>query len=173
LFCAYSLWKGTAVGRAGLLGRTGRLEGEAVGKSRPLGRARLQPCQFSDQISEALASEVRFWNPLQIVVWDADYHDNERIGYDSTIMHSATSKANTRYGRLKAIGAGVAIAAVGILRLRGGVQVVTYWTGQPMFSWGLIAAGAFCILSAFLPKSWIAKAAGTPIMKGKSSRRSR
>jgi hypothetical protein len=88
-------------------------------------------------------------------------------------MHSATSKGNTRYGRLKAVGAGVAIAAVGILRLRGGVQVVTHGTGQPMFSWGLIAAGTLCILSSLIPQSWIVKAAGTPIAGRKSSRRSR
>jgi hypothetical protein len=34
------------------------------------------------------------------------------------------------------------LAAVGVLRLMGGVQVVRAWTGQPMFSWGLIAAGS-------------------------------
>ena len=76
-------------------------------------------------------------------------------------MHSETSKGNTRYGRLKAIGAGLILIAVGFLRLLGGIPVVTHWTGQPMFSWGLIAAGTVCILSAFIPSSWIAKAAGT------------
>jgi len=76
-------------------------------------------------------------------------------------MHSETSKGNTRHGRLKAIGAGLILVVVGLLRMGGGVQVVTHWTGQPMFSWGLIAAGFVCILSTLIPSSWIAKAAGT------------
>ena len=42
----------------------------------------------------------------------------------------------------------------------GGVQIVRTWTGQPMFSWGLIAAGIVCIVSAFIPNSWISKALG-------------
>jgi hypothetical protein len=42
-----------------------------------------------------------------------------------------------------------------------GVQVVTHWTGQPMFSLGLLAAGGLCILLAFIPTSWIGKAAIT------------
>jgi hypothetical protein len=66
-------------------------------------------------------------------------------------MHSEASKRNTRYGWLKAIGVGLILIAVGLLRLLGGVQVVTHWTGQPMFSWGLIAGGIVCILSAFIP----------------------
>jgi len=76
-------------------------------------------------------------------------------------MHSETSKRNTRYGWLKVIGVGLILIAVGLLRLLGGVHVVTHWTGQPMFSWGLIAGGIVCILLAFIPSSWIAKAAGT------------
>ena len=80
-------------------------------------------------------------------------------------MQSEINKANTRYGRLKAIGIGLIIAAVGVLRLVGGVQVVTHWTGQPMFSWGLIAAGICCIVSAFIPRSWIDKTAATGAQK--------
>jgi hypothetical protein len=80
-------------------------------------------------------------------------------------MHSETSKGNTRYGWLKAIAAGLILIAVGLLRLLGGVQVVTHSTGQPMFSWGLIAGGIVCVLSAFIPSSWIAKAAGTNTKK--------
>jgi hypothetical protein len=80
-------------------------------------------------------------------------------------MRSKHSKTNTRYGRLKAIGAGLVLAGVGFLRLLGGVQVVTHWTGQPMFSWGLIAAGFFCILLAFIPSAWIAGAAATNTSK--------
>jgi hypothetical protein len=76
-------------------------------------------------------------------------------------MHLEHPKSNTRYGRLKAIGAGMALALVGVLRLKGNVQVVRTWTGQPMFSWGLIAAGIVCIVSAFIPNSWIAKALRT------------
>ena len=43
-------------------------------------------------------------------------------------MRSETGNANSRYGRLKAFGAGLILAAVGILRMLGGVQVVTHWT---------------------------------------------
>jgi len=46
-----------------------------------------------------------------------------------------------------------------------GVQVVTHGTGQPMFSWGLIAAGLLCILVALVPQSWIARVVGTPAKK--------
>lgn len=42
-----------------------------------------------------------------------------------------------------------------------GVQVVTRWTGQPLFSWGLIAAGGICFVFAAIPTSWINKAAQT------------
>ena len=76
-------------------------------------------------------------------------------------MHSESSKSNFRYGRLKAIGAGLLLLAVGLLRLMGGIVVVTHWTGQPMFSWGLIAAGIVCIVSAFIPSSWVANATTT------------
>ena len=66
-----------------------------------------------------------------------------------------------RYGRLKLIGAGLVLALVGIVMMLRGVQVVTHWTGQPMFSWGLISAGGICILLALVPISWITKAATT------------
>ena len=56
---------------------------------------------------------------------------------------------------------GLLLAAVGILRIRDGDQVLTHWTGQPLFSWGLIAAGGICILLAVVPSSWIAKAITT------------
>ena len=65
------------------------------------------------------------------------------------------------YGRLKLVGAGLAITIVGVALLLRGVQVVTHGTGQPMFSWGLIAGGGLCILLALIPASWIAKAAAT------------
>ena len=54
--------------------------------------------------------------------------------------------------RLKAIGAGAVLVAVGCLRTKGGTQVVTHWTGQPMFSSGLIAGGLVLIASAAIPK---------------------
>jgi uncharacterized membrane protein YbaN (DUF454 family) len=65
------------------------------------------------------------------------------------------------YRRLKLIGGGLAFAILGSALLLRGVQVVTHWTGQPMFSWGLIAAGGLCIVLAAIPASWIAKAAST------------
>ena len=63
------------------------------------------------------------------------------------------------YGRLKLLGGGLAFAILGSALLLRGVQVVTHWTGQPMFSWGLVAAGGLCIVLAAIPASWIAKAA--------------
>jgi hypothetical protein len=51
-------------------------------------------------------------------------------------MHADKGNANTRFGRLKALGAGLIFIAVGILRMLGGVQVVTHGTGQPMFFLG-------------------------------------
>jgi len=65
------------------------------------------------------------------------------------------------YGRLKLVGAGLLLGIVGAARMTRGVQVVTHWTGQPMFSWGLVGAGCLCILLAFIPPSWVAKAATT------------
>ena len=73
-------------------------------------------------------------------------------------------------GRLKLVGAGLVLALVGFLRMAKGVQVVTHGTGQPMFSWGLLAAGALCILLALIPTSWIAKAA---ITRSKTRRQGR
>jgi hypothetical protein len=66
-----------------------------------------------------------------------------------------------RYGRLKLIGAGLVLALLGMSRMLRGIQVVTHWTGQPLFSWGLISAGGLRILLALIPISWIAKAATT------------
>ena len=88
-------------------------------------------------------------------------------------MHTDKENANSRFGRLKALGAGLILVAVGILRMLGGVQVVTHWTGQPMFSWVLVTAGTLCILSALVPVSWTTTAAGMPTRRGKSDRHSR
>ena len=71
------------------------------------------------------------------------------------------------YGRLKLVGAGLALTAVGSTMLLRGVQVVTHWTGQPMFSWGLIAGGGLCILLALIPAPSIAKAAATDSKAGR------
>jgi hypothetical protein len=76
-------------------------------------------------------------------------------------MHDANAPIVRPYGRLKLIGAGLVLVLVGGARVANGVQVVTHWTGQPMFSWGLISAGALCILLACVPASWIAKVAIT------------
>jgi hypothetical protein len=65
------------------------------------------------------------------------------------------------YGRLKLISAGLVLVLVGVVRMLRGVQVVTHWTGQPLFSWGLISAGGLCTLLAFIPMSWIVKVATT------------
>jgi hypothetical protein len=76
-----------------------------------------------------------------------------------TMKHHEIPPTVRPYGRLKLVGAGLAFAVVGTTLLLSGVQVVTHWTGQPMFSWGLIAAGGLCIVLALIPASWIAKAA--------------
>lgn len=78
-------------------------------------------------------------------------------------MHKDRSPSrNVFLGRLKLVGAGCALAAIGILRVHGGVQVVRHNSGQPMFSWGLIAGGILCLVLAFVPLLWIAKAAKKP-----------
>jgi hypothetical protein len=59
--------------------------------------------------------------------------------------------------RLKAIGAGAILVAVGYLRIMGGRQVVIHGTGQPMFSAGLIAAGFLLLVSAAIPERWMQK----------------
>ena len=66
-------------------------------------------------------------------------------------MHKSKGNANSCFGRLKAVGAGLILVTVGVLRMVGFVQVVTHWTGQPKFSWSLVAAGIVCILSALVP----------------------
>jgi hypothetical protein len=78
------------------------------------------------------------------------------------LMNKDEKSSNTRYGRFKAIGAGLILIVVGKLRLMGDIEGVTHWTGQPMFSWGLIAAGLLRIVSALVPQSWIARAVGAP-----------
>jgi hypothetical protein len=59
--------------------------------------------------------------------------------------------------RVKAIGAGAILVSIGYLRITAGIQVVTHWTGQPMFSFGLIAAGLVLIASAAIPERLISK----------------
>jgi Na+/melibiose symporter-like transporter len=77
-------------------------------------------------------------------------------------MHTHKTCASSPWGRFKLIGAGLVFAGVGVLLLRRGVQVVMHWTGQPMFSWGFVAAGVVCFVLAFIPTSWVAKAAEIP-----------
>ena len=40
-----------------------------------------------------------------------------------------------------------------------GLQVAAHWTGQPLWSWGLVASGVVCLIIALLPSSWIQRAA--------------
>jgi hypothetical protein len=68
-----------------------------------------------------------------------------------------------RKSRLKAIGIGTILVAIGYLLIREGMQVFIHWTGQPMFSYGFIAAGLVVILSAAIPERLISKL--TPIRK--------
>lgn len=85
----------------------------------------------------------------------------------SAMKHHQIQPTVRPYGRLKLVGAGLALTGVGVALLLRGVQVVTHWTGQPMFSWGLIAGGGLCILLALIPGSWIAKAAATDSKAGR------
>ena len=73
-------------------------------------------------------------------------------------MRNGNAPLARPYGRLKLLGAGVVLAAFGGLRMAGDIQVVAHWTGQPVFSWGLVAAGGLCVLLAVLPTSWIVRA---------------
>jgi len=61
-------------------------------------------------------------------------------------------------GRLKLLASGIILLMFGLLRMWQGTQVVPHWTGQPMFSWGLVAAGAVCLFLAMVPFSWIRQA---------------
>ena len=85
-------------------------------------------------------------------------------------MQSRKHPATFAYGRLKLIGAGFVLGLVGMVRLLGGIQVLKNWTGQPIFSWGLIAAGGLCILLAITPIAWIRKAADTHRLNAKDRR---
>ena len=85
----------------------------------------------------------------------------------STMKDYENSSIVRPYGRLKLISAGLALAVVGCVLLLRSVDVVIHWTGQPMFSWGLIAAGGLCILLAVIPASWIANAATTSSKTGR------
>jgi hypothetical protein len=77
-------------------------------------------------------------------------------------MNRSNAAAVRKYGRLKLIGAGLIFGLVGTALMLNGIQVVTHSTGQPLLSWGLIGAGAVCILLALIPSSWIVKAATIP-----------
>jgi len=80
------------------------------------------------------------------------------------------TRASTSWGRMKLVAAGLVLAGVGIALLLRDVQVVKHWTGQPIFSWGLVAAGCLCIVLATIPDSWVAKAAETESKRAKHSR---
>jgi hypothetical protein len=48
------------------------------------------------------------------------------FGYDYIQTHTDKGNANSHFGRLQALVAGLILIAVGILRMLGGVQVVTH-----------------------------------------------
>jgi len=62
---------------------------------------------------------------------------------------------------------GLAIGGLGLLRLLAGVQVETHWTGQPMFSYGLVAGGGLCAILSLIPTSWVTWAAQSTRLKPK------
>jgi hypothetical protein len=55
--------------------------------------------------------------------------------------------------------AGIVVAGLGLLELKGGRIVLVHWTGQPLYSAGLVAMGVLLIVFAFLPNSWVARIA--------------
>ena len=70
-------------------------------------------------------------------------------------MHTHKPRpVSERSGRLWLLAFGLALAVIGILWMLAGVQVQTHWTGQPMFSWGLVGGGVLCILLALIPNSY-------------------
>jgi hypothetical protein len=71
---------------------------------------------------------------------------------------------------MKLVGAGLILAGVGMAWMLNGVQVVRHGTGQPLFSWGLVASGLLCIVLAIIPGSWIVKAAETKPVKARPPR---
>jgi hypothetical protein len=48
------------------------------------------------------------------------------FGYDFIQMHTDKGNVNSHFGRLQALGEGLILIAVEILRMLGGVQVVTH-----------------------------------------------
>jgi len=87
-------------------------------------------------------------------------------------MRLEPSKEKARYERLKMVGCGLVLVFMGVLRLRQGLDVVTHSTGQPMFSWGLIAGGVVCIILSLIPNSWVASAVDQRIARRSSNKRS-
>jgi len=84
-------------------------------------------------------------------------------------MRSVEKHAEIRYtpikNRLKLVAFGLLLILVGAVKISRGVQVSTHWTGQPLFSWGLITGGAVCILLSLIPMSWITRASENPRAK--------
>jgi hypothetical protein len=72
--------------------------------------------------------------------------------------HPATESAPLKQ-RLKLVAGGLVLIVAGAVKISRGVQVSTHWTGQPLFSWGLVTGGAVCILLSLIPMSWIRRAA--------------
>jgi hypothetical protein len=57
------------------------------------------------------------------------------------------------------IAGGLLVAFVGYSLLKAGKDVVTHWTGQPLYSVGLIVAGILLVVLSMIPSSWVSKAA--------------
>jgi hypothetical protein len=70
--------------------------------------------------------------------------------------------------RLKLTAVGLVLILFGALKIARSVQVSAHWTGQPLFSWGLVTSGAVCILLSLIPMSWITRAAEDPRAKHRS-----
>jgi hypothetical protein len=91
--------------------------------------------------------------------------------YDKN-MRSVEKRPETEFtpirNRLQLVACGLVLFLVGAAKISRGVQVSTHWTGQSLFSWGLIAGGSVCILLSLIPMSWITKASENPRAKHRS-----
>jgi hypothetical protein len=82
-------------------------------------------------------------------------------------MHEQKPAKVKLSGRIWVIGFGMALALLGMAMVKRGILVLLHWTHQPEFSWGLVAAGFFCIFAGVMPESWIVNATRVPPSKAR------
>jgi len=65
------------------------------------------------------------------------------------------------------LGLRLAIGGLGRLSPLAGLLLKTHWTGQAMFSYGLVAGGGLCAILSLIPTSWVTWAAQSTRLKPK------